>query len=70
MVNNQLSVEELAERLGVSKITVYRWVKDRRIPHVRLPGGDIRFDQQKVENWLENRTIKAKGRPVALKEAV
>jgi hypothetical protein len=25
-----------------------------------MPGNDIRFDAQKIESWIENRTIKSK----------
>jgi excisionase family DNA binding protein len=55
-----ISVQELAKMIKFTPATIYRWVKDRRIPFVKMPGNDIRFDKQKIENWIENRTVKSK----------
>jgi len=55
-----ISVQELSKMLNFAPKTIYRWVKDRRIPFVKMPGNDIRFDKQKIENWIENRTVKSK----------
>jgi excisionase family DNA binding protein len=55
-----ISVQELAEKTKFNKDTIYRWVKNRRIPYIKMPGNDIRFDAQKIERWIENRTIKSK----------
>ena len=55
-----ISVQELAEMIKFTPATIYRWVKDRRIPFVKMPGNDIRFDKQKIEKWIENRTVKSK----------
>lgn len=38
-----LSVEDPAEALGVSDRTVQRWVRDRKVPFVRI-GGKPRID--------------------------
>jgi excisionase family DNA binding protein len=55
-----ISVQELSKMLNFAPRTIYRWVKDRRIPFVKMPGNDIRFDKQKIEAWIENRTVKPK----------
>lgn len=55
-----ISVQELSDQIKFTPMTIYRWVKDRRIPFVKMPGNDIRFDKQKIEMWIENRTIKSK----------
>lgn len=55
-----ISVNQLSEKINFTPTTIYRWVKDRRIPFVKFPGNDIRFDKEKIENWIENRTIKSK----------
>jgi len=55
-----ISVKELAEQIKFSPITIYRWVKARKIPHVKMPGNDIRFDKEIIENWIQLRTIKSK----------
>lgn len=38
-----LTTGEAAARLGVSSNTLRRWADDRRIKHVRLPSGRLRF---------------------------
>ena len=55
-----ISVQQLSEKINFTPMTIYRWVKDRRIPFVKMPGNDIRFDKAMIENWIENRTIKSK----------
>jgi excisionase family DNA binding protein len=55
-----ISVQQLSEKIKFAPRTIYRWVKDRRIPFVKMPSNDIRFDKAKIENWIENRTIKSK----------
>jgi excisionase family DNA binding protein len=55
-----ISVQQLSEKINFAPRTIYRWVKDRRIPFVKMPSNDIRFDKAKIENWIENRTVKSK----------
>jgi len=52
MPANLLSVEQMAERLGVSRSTLYSLVKQRRIPHLRI-GDRILFSAERVEAALE-----------------
>lgn len=49
----------MAERLSLSVSTLYKYVEQKKITFVRLPGGDIRFNQDAISDWLEKRTIKA-----------
>ncbi|MDP9299722.1 MAG: helix-turn-helix domain-containing protein [Actinomycetota bacterium] len=46
-----LTVKELSRFLGVAQGTIYGWVADDRIPHIRL-GGAIRFDAHIIEAWI------------------
>ena len=55
-----LTSEEVALKLKVSYTTLRRYVKSRKISAIKLPGGDLRFKQEHVENWLDSRTIKAR----------
>jgi excisionase family DNA binding protein len=52
-----LTVEQTAEYLGVSKLTVYDWVSKRSIEHVKV-GRLVRFREQTLEKWVEKRTVK------------
>jgi len=46
-----LSVREAAEVLGISQKTVYRWIKDGRVPSHRL-GGQHFLERSEVNNLL------------------
>lgn len=46
-----LSVEEIAEHLGVSKESIYRWLERGRIPAHRV-GKQWRFQVEEVNEWV------------------
>ena len=46
-----LTVEEVAERLGVTKDWVWAQARAGRIPHVRL-GRYRRFREEAIDEWL------------------
>ena len=62
MQRDLLSVEEVAEYLGVNPVTVYRWCKDGRLPCLRI-GKFWRVRQQALEVFLRQSE-----RPAALDE--
>jgi excisionase family DNA binding protein len=49
-----LTLEQVAQRLGVSKRTVQRKVYDGVLPALRLGGhrSPIRVDERELESWL------------------
>lgn len=47
-----LTTPVAARRLGVSDETLRRWAEDRKIRHVRLPSGQLRFDPADIEAAL------------------
>lgn len=47
-----LTVEEVADRLGVTKDWVWAQARAGRIPHVRL-GRYRRFREEAIEAWLQ-----------------
>ncbi len=49
-----LSVNETAEFLGVSKRTIYRWVKAGSVPHSRV-GAQYRFNKADLQDWAATR---------------
>jgi excisionase family DNA binding protein len=55
-----LTVDQVAERLGQTKWSVYRKVHDGVIPAVRLGGGRsaLRVREGELEHWLSSRTIR------------
>lgn len=53
-----LTSKDVAEIMQVKQRTIYAWVQAGKIPFTKLPGGDIRFDAQKLDNWIKNRTAR------------
>ena len=53
-----LTLPEVAELLRVHPITVYRMIKQGRLPSFRI-GRVLRFDSAQLEDWLRAREIKA-----------
>jgi excisionase family DNA binding protein len=53
-----MSVEELAEYLGESKRTVYRYLESGDCPpYIRLSPRNIKFDKRDVDAWLESKKV-------------
>ncbi|MEV0417336.1 helix-turn-helix domain-containing protein [Streptosporangium canum] len=50
--NRLLSVEELAEYLGVPKATIYDKRKEWGLPAYKI-GKHLRFRERNVETWIE-----------------
>ncbi len=51
-----LEIEEAADYLGMAKGTVYNWVAQGRIPHIKL-GGRVKFMFGAVRKWLESQAF-------------
>lgn len=53
-----MSVAELAEYLGESKRTVYRYIQSGDCPrYVRLTARNIKFDKRDVDVWLQSKKV-------------
>ena len=50
--DEELTVKELAAMKGVQPRTVYDWVREKRIPFHRTPGGRLRFYRRHAERVL------------------
>lgn len=48
-----LSVEEIAQYLGISKETVYRWLEKKRIPAHRV-GKLWKFKPSEIDDWVKD----------------
>ena len=51
-----VGIEELAAYLGLAKGTVYIWVCQKKIPHLKM-GRLVKFDLREIEIWLKERRI-------------
>jgi len=58
MEKKYLTVRELSEYLGIPKHTIYSWTSMKRTPYVKI-GRLLRFDKNKIDSWLKERSIKA-----------
>jgi excisionase family DNA binding protein len=53
MSGRWLSVEEIAEYLGVSKDTVYAWIAKRNMPAHRI-GRLWKFKSDEIDGWVRS----------------
>lgn len=53
MSERWLSVEEIAEHLGVSKDTIYAWINKKRMPAHRI-GRFWKFKVDEVDEWVRS----------------
>lgn len=53
MTDRWVSVEEIADYLGVSKDTVYGWISKREMPAHKV-GRLWKFKTDKVDEWVRN----------------
>ena len=54
MSDRWLSVEEIAEHLGVSKDTIYAWISKKNMPAHRV-GRLWKFQKAEVDGWDHGR---------------
>ncbi len=54
-VINLMTIEDLADYLKVSRRTIYEWLKQNKIPAVKLVG-QWRFRKEKIDSWMEGQT--------------
>jgi excisionase family DNA binding protein len=50
-----LTARELADHLRVHRSTIYRLLRQHRIPGFRI-NGDWRFDREEIERWIRRKT--------------
>ena len=54
-----VSLEAIAGHLGVSKDTVHRWIRAKKIP-AHLVGRQWRFKVSQVDRWVEEGKVAGK----------
>lgn len=48
-----LSVDEIAQHLGVSKVSIYRWAEAGEIPAHKV-GRQWKFQRLEVDHWIRD----------------
>ena len=56
----ELTLTEVAELLKVSRKTIYRWIRERRIPFYRI-SRQFRFNPGEIEAWISRSRREAAG---------
>ena len=51
MADRWLSVEDIAEHLGVKRETIYKWVSQRNMPAHKV-GRLLKFQVKEVDEWV------------------
>ena len=46
------TTSEVAELLGTTRVSVWRWIKTGKIRAIKLPGGQYRIPREEVEKLL------------------
>jgi excisionase family DNA binding protein len=54
---------QAAKLLGVSKKTLLKWCKEKRISYIRYPGGTFMFREEVLSVFLGRNTIPATNAP-------
>ncbi len=52
VVSSLLSVEELADYLGLKRQTIYNWLSKGKITGIKI-GKVWRFEKKEIDNWLK-----------------
>lgn len=51
-----LSPQELSQYLGLSLNTIYSWVSQKRIPHIKV-SRLVKFRVSEIDEWMESMRI-------------
>ena len=57
------STAAAAKELGVSKKTLLKWCREKRIAHIRYPSGAIKFREETLNFFLGHHTVPATNAP-------
>lgn len=54
-----IDINELSELTGISVSTLYSWVSQKRIPHIKI-GRMVRFRMDEIDRWLSSQEVPAR----------
>ena len=55
-----IDIRETADYLGCTVNTLYSWVSQKRVPHVKL-GRLVKFDRVDLDKWIDDNKVKVYG---------
>ena len=56
MSNVLLNTTDLSKQLGISYQGILKWVRDGKIPHVRLGSHTIRYNEEVINKWIAEKS--------------
>lgn len=68
MEDRWLSVDEIADHLGIKRDTVYKWIGERQMPGHKI-GRLWKFNKQEVDNWVRSGGANTPGPGIEASEA-
>lgn len=60
-MEEHMNVAEVAAYLDVAKSTIYRWIKEDRIPRHRLGHWVYRFSKEEIDAWQVSKLASKRG---------
>jgi len=61
MSGQLLTARAVADLFDVSSETVLRWTRRGELPGIKMPGGAIRYRDDAIDGWLEERATPVRG---------
>lgn len=52
MSNALLNTKDLSKKIGISYQGILKWVREGKIPHVRLGTHTIRYNEEVINKWI------------------
>ena len=65
----ELKIKDLAKLLNISEKTIYRFIKDKKIPYYKI-GHRYRFIKQEINEWVLNNKVNITGEIINLNKSV
>ena len=56
MSRSLITIQQAAQRIGISPTTLYKWVSQRRVPHIKI-GRLVKFDLHSLEEWIHQQEV-------------
>ena len=56
LVRRLISIQEAAHYIGIAPTTLYKWVSQGKIHHVKM-GRLVKFDPIKLDEWIKQQTV-------------
>jgi len=56
-MGKKLTTKEAARFFGTTPATMRRWAREKRVPHIKNPGGRYIFDLDELQEYMKTRKL-------------